>query len=117
VATAALVTELVRQAPALDPETIARLLAVLEADGSALALALARVATLVRDGHVDAGIALPALAMAAATLDDPAAGDREREAARYEIETLLPVPGSSRRVALEPDVPLTALSRARRSRP
>ena len=130
----ALSTRLVQQAPDLDEATVAELIEALQREASPLALAIARVVELVaeqlppsrdrgeqdlhrRAPRVDPGIALPALAMACTTLEDTRLGEREREAARYEIETLLPVPDPARppRIA-GPDVPLTALSRGRRPR-
>ena len=101
-----LITRLVQEAPVLDAAVIAELTGELRADGRPLAEAIARVVELVGARRIDAGIALPALAMACATLCDPRLTEREREAARYEIETLLPVPG-------KPDVPLTSVSRRR----
>ena len=86
------ITELIRDAPAIDPATADELVAGLRDQGDPLALAIARVVELVRAGTIDLGIALPPLAMACATLADRSLGDREREAARYEVETLLPVP-------------------------
>ncbi len=89
--TADLATKLVQQAPDLDPDTIAALRAALEREGSPLALAIARTVELVEEQLVDPGIALPAIAEACATLDastDP----KVREAARYQIDTLQPVP-------------------------
>lgn len=114
---APLITRLVHEAPARDAAVIRDLVAALRADGSPLALVIARVVELVDQGQVDPGIALPALAMAVATLEDPRLGEREHAAARYEIETLLPVPAQSRPAPIAaPDVPLIALSRGRRPR-
>lgn len=110
------ITRLIHEAPVLDAGAIADLLAALAAvdrDRQPLARAIAGVVERVRDRHCDPGIALPALAMACATLCDPALGDREREAARYEIETLLPVPGAPPPKPASPDVPLTQLIRGR----
>jgi hypothetical protein len=104
-------TRLVREAPEL--AAAGELVDVLRADGSPLALAIARIVEYVADGLVDAGIALPALAMACSTLDtsaDPAV----REAARYEIETLTPMPdGMGAGRVVMPDVPASALTRVR----
>ncbi len=105
----ALITRLVQQAPTLDEAVIAELVGELRALGSPLALAIARVVELVGAGRVDPGIALPALAMASTTLADARLTDRERDAARFEIETLLPLP-------VEPDVPVSQLTRGRRPR-
>ncbi|MDX2092335.1 MAG: hypothetical protein SFX73_31010 [Kofleriaceae bacterium] len=108
-----LITRLVREAPDLDAQVIAQLTTALRANGAPLALSIARVVELVADHLIDAGIALPALAMACGTLVDPRLTDREREAARNEIETLLPMPAGAKRFAIpaEPDVPLSALKR------
>lgn len=106
----ALITRLVHEAPELDAQVIEQLLGELRAHGAPLALSIARVVELVADHLIDAGIALPALAMACSTLGDPRLTDREREAARNEIETLLPVPAKGVRFTV-PDVPLTALRR------
>ena len=76
-----LATQLVQQAPALAPATVTELADVLARDGSPLALAIARVL---------AGVALPELADACATL--VVKDERAREAARYRIDTLLPMP-------------------------
>lgn len=118
VAIEAAITRLVQIAPAPDDATAHALVDALRADASPLALAIARVVELVGEGLVDPGVALPALASACATLAAAARGDlgeREREAARYEIETLLPVPEPRPRIAA-PDVPAAALTRARRPR-
>jgi hypothetical protein len=106
-----LITRLVQEAPALDPNVIEQLTDELRANGAPLALSIARVVELVADQLIDAGIALPALAMACGTLVDPRLTDREREAARNEIETLLPMPESGKRFSIPaaPDVPLSAL--------
>ena len=109
------ITALVQSAPQLDPQIIASLTGELREIGSPLALAIARVVELVGDGLVDAGIALPALAMACATLAGGIAGklgESALEAARFEIETLLPVPDKAPRV-VAPDVPLIRVSRRR----
>lgn len=105
----ALITRLVREAPALDTPTIETLVDALAKDGRPLALAIAKVVTLVGHGRIDAGIALPALAMACTTLCDARLTEREHEAARYEIETLLPMP-------VKPDVPVDSLRSASRRR-
>lgn len=110
------ITQLVQTAPALDPAVVEALAADLRGIGSPLALAIARVVELVGEGLVDPGIALPPLAMACATL---AAGIRGTlgepalEAARFEIETLLPLPTQAPRIAA-PDVPIASLRRAPR---
>ena len=87
----AAITRLVQEAPALDRALLADLVAALRADARPLALAIANVLELVGT-KIDPGIALPALATACATLCDPRATHREHDAARYEIDTLLPVP-------------------------
>jgi len=108
----ALSTQLVQQAPGLDMATVAELVEALRREASPLALAIARVVELVGEQLVDPGIALPALAMACTTLEDTRLGEREREAARYEIETLLPLPDAARPAKVAaPDVPLSALRR------
>lgn len=109
----ALVTRLVQAAPALDAATVTELCARLRANGTPLALSIARVVELVAAGAIDQAISLPALAMACGTLCDPRLGEREHEAARYEIETLLPLPPTSKPAPLiaAPDVPLISLKR------
>jgi hypothetical protein len=113
----AAITGLVQQAPALDAATLDELVRKLRGVGSPLALAIARVVELVGTGRVDAGVALPALAMACATLGDGLRGrvsERELEAARYEVETLLPLPDREKPVV--PDVPVDGLIRGPRPR-
>jgi len=110
-----LITELVQRAPIADAAVVDELTAALQRIGTPLARSIARVTELVAEQLVDPGIALPALAMACATLADGvrgALGERELEAARYEIETLQPTPDPPARVVL-PQVPLTALRRRR----
>ncbi len=104
------ITRLVQEAPVLDAGVIGELAAALRADARPLAIAIARVIELVGHGAIDAGIALPALAMACGTLCDRRLTDREHEAARFEIETLLPVP-SKPPSPIAPDVPLSSLKR------
>jgi hypothetical protein len=107
------ITELVQRAPAADPDAVGALIDDLRAVGAPLALAIARVLELVALDLIDAGIALPPLAMACATLADGvrgALGPRELEAARYEIDTLLPTPDPPARVVM-PHVPVSALRR------
>ncbi len=102
---------LVQQAPALDPDVLAHLRDELHAVGSPLALAIARIYELVERDLVDPAIALPALAEACATLVAGIEGrvdERVLEAARYQIDTLEPVPDKPARVDT-PDVPLTSL--------
>lgn len=106
----AAITRLVQEAPALDAAHVRALVAALDGHGAPLARSIARVLEHVAGGTIAAGIALPALAMACATLCDPRLGDREREAARNEIETLLPLPARPPKLAA-PDVPLAALKR------
>jgi hypothetical protein len=105
-----LITGLVQAAPVLDASVVAELCGELRADARPLALAIARVVELVAAGAIDQAISLPALAMACATLCDPRMGNAEHEAARYEIDTLLPMPKTAPMVAA-PDVPLTSLKR------
>jgi hypothetical protein len=111
----ALITQLVRAAPGLGPTVVTELVERLHSVGlphaQPLARAIAAVVALVAEGRIDPGIALPPLAMACATLADGVRGaftSRELESARYEIETLLPLPGA-RPVTAAPDVPLSAL--------
>jgi len=108
-----LVTRLVQEAPILDPAVVTSLCAELRANGTPLALAIAKVIELVAAGAIDQAISLPALAMACATLCDPRLGNTEHAAARYEIETLLPLPPASKPAPLlaAPDVPLISLKR------
>jgi hypothetical protein len=109
------ITELVQRAPEIDAGVVDDLIEALRGVGSPLALAIARIVELVAEQLVDPGIALPPLAMACATLAAGVRGtlgDRELEAARYEIDTLLPTPDPPARVIL-PQVPLTALRRRR----
>jgi hypothetical protein len=112
------ITQLVREAPVMDEAVTAKLLAQLRAVGVPLATSIAQVVELVAAGQIAQGIALPHLAMACATLADGVAGrlsERELEAARYEIDTLLPLPGAPAAPDVrEPDVPLIALSRGSR---
>jgi hypothetical protein len=103
------ITTLVQSAPALSPQIIERLIQELRTQGSPLALSIARVVELVGEQLVDPGIALPALASACATLADDRLGPAALEAARFEIETLLPVPDKAPKL-VTPDVPLTALT-------
>ena len=107
------ITELVQRAPDADPAAVDDLLEALRRVGSPLALAIARVVELVAEQLVDPGVALPPLAMACATLAGGvrgALGVPALEAARYEIETLMPVPDPPARV-VAPHVPVSALRR------
>jgi hypothetical protein len=107
------ITELVQRAPDADADAVDDLLEALRRVGSPLALAIARAVELVAEQLIDPGVALPPLAMACATLADGvrgALGDRELEAARFEIETLTPVPDPPGRV-IAPHVPVSALRR------
>ena len=111
-----LITRLVQEAPARDPQVVDQLLAELEANGSPLARSIAQVVRLVGT-EIDPAISLPALAMACATLCDPRLTTREHEAARFEIETLLPLPADKKPPTIAaPDVPLVSLSRGPRPR-
>jgi hypothetical protein len=115
------ITELVQRAPEIDAGVVDDLIEALRGVGSPLALAIARIVELVAEQLVDPGIALPPLAMACATLAGGVRGtlgERELEAARYEIDTLLPpcgTPDPPARVILPqvPQVPVTALRRRR----
>ena len=112
------ITHLVQIAPEIDASTVDGLIEDLRLVGSPLALAIARILELVALQLVDPGVALPPLAMACATLAGGVRGglgERELEAARYEIDTLLPMPDPPRAVIM-PEVPLSALSRAPRRR-
>jgi hypothetical protein len=103
-----MITSLVQQAPELDLALVAELRTELERDGRPLALAISRVIELVGEQLVNPAIALPALAEACATLaaaKDPVV----LEAARYQVETLQPVPDPPR--ARLPDVPVDSLKR------
>ncbi len=113
------ITQLVQSAPALDASLIDALVDDLRGINaplaSPLALSIARVVELVGEGLIDPGIALPALAMSCATLADGVAGKLDShalEAARFEIETLLPLPDKPPKL-VTPDVPLSSLSRER----
>ena len=98
-----LATQLVQQAPDLDPDTIAALRSGLEQQGSPLALAISRIVELVAEGLVDPAIALPPIAEACAVL--VATSDAKVLAAMlYQIDTLTPMPD-------EPDVPLSRVRR------
>jgi hypothetical protein len=111
-----LITALVQSAPVIDRAVVDELIQHLHRVGSPLARSIARVVELVDEQLVAPGIALPPLAMACATLADGVRGKlttRELEAARYEIETLMPVPDKPPAI-IAPDVPLSAL-RQRRS--
>ena len=114
------ITQLVREAPAQGAAVTAELTLRLREVGSPLALSIARVVELVAEGRIAQGIALPHLAMSCATLADGVAGrlsERELEAARYEIDTLLPVPDAPAAAAPAvriPDVPLISLTRGPR---
>lgn len=113
------ITRLVQDAPALDPAVITALVAHLARVEAPLARSIAQVVELVAAGRVEQAIALPHLAMACATLAAGVAGqltERELEAARYEIDTLLPVPGAPPPAVSAPDVPVGALTRGPRRR-
>jgi hypothetical protein len=104
-----LITRLVREAPALDPDVVSELRDQLWARGSPLALSIARIVELVGEQLVDPAVALPALAEAIATLeasDDPTV----LEAARFQIDTLQPVPDGARHFTI-PDVSAERLKR------
>jgi hypothetical protein len=106
-----LITALVQAAPAADLAVSDELVDCLHRIGSPLARQIARVVELIAEQLIAPGIALPPLAMACATLADGVRGrltDRALEAARYEIETLMPVPDRPPAIAA-PDVPVSAL--------
>ena len=107
-------TALVQRAPDAEPAVVDALVEDLRRLGSRLALAIARVVELVGLDLIDPGIALPPIAMACATLADGvrgALGERELEAARYEIETLMPMPDPPPPRIAAPHVPVSALRR------
>ena len=108
---------LVQEAPKLDPEVIDALRNELALVGSPLALAISRIVELVGEQLVDASISLPAIAEACATLVAGVHGKvdaRVLEAARYQIDTLTPMPDPAPRKIIAPDVPVGALSRGPR---
>ena len=105
-----LITQLVRTAPDLEDAALADLRVVLEQVGTPLARSIWRALELAADQLIDPGIALPALAEACSTLVAGVRGhvdDRVLEAARYQIDTLQPVPDVPRMTV--PDVPLASL--------
>jgi hypothetical protein len=75
----------------------------------ALGCALERCLDLLITGAVDAGIALPALAMASSTARSSSTS--AISAALYEVQTLLPVPGKDFPKPRGPDVPIANLLR------
>ena len=108
-----LATTLVQTAPDLDPLTVGALRRALDDVGSPLALSISRIVELVAEQLVDPGIALPAIAEACATLEAGIRGevdDKVLEAARYQIDTLEPVPDRSPQL-VAPDVPLSHVRR------
>jgi hypothetical protein len=110
----ALATRLVQEAPVLEPSVLDELREALQQVGSPLALAIARIYEFLGHGLVDPAIALPALAEACATLVmgiEGKVGQRELEAARYQVDTLTPMPDKPKNVHAAPDVPLTSLKR------
>jgi hypothetical protein len=111
-----LATKLVQDAPARDPADVTELVLELHAVGSPLALAISRIVEYVDDGLVDAAIALPALAEACATLVAGVRGrvdDKVLEAARYQIDTLTPMPDKPPRVP-SIDVPVDNIIKLRK---
>ncbi|MBV8760193.1 MAG: hypothetical protein JO257_23070 [Deltaproteobacteria bacterium] len=105
----ALATDLVQQAPDLDPDTIAALRTGLEQQGSALALAVSRIVELVAEGLVDMAIALPPIAEACNVLVSTSDA-RVLAAMKYQIDTLEPMPDQPPRIAA-PDVPINRVRR------
>lgn len=105
----ALATQLVQQAPDLDPDTIAALRTGLEQQGSALALAVSRIVELVFEGLVDPAVSLPAIAEACSVLVTTSDA-RVLAAMKYQIDTLEPMPDKPPRVAA-PDVPINLVRR------
>lgn len=105
----ALATQLVQQAPDLDPDTISALETQLQQQGSPLALSIRRIVELVAEGLVDLAIALPPIAEACSVLvtsSDP----RVLDAMKYQIDTLEPVPDKPPPIGA-PDVPLSSLKK------
>ena len=111
------ITSLVQGAPAIDvaiAESLVTALRRIAGDAEPLARSVASVLEHVLAGRVDPGIALPPLAMACNTLQgalDNKLSIRELEAARYEIDTLLPLPAADKPTITAPDVPLARLHR------
>ncbi len=111
-----LATKLVQDAPARDVADVTELVLELRAVGSPLALAIARIVEYVDEGLVDAAISLPAIAEACATLVAGVRGqvdDRVLEAARYQIDTLTPMPDKPPRVT-SIDVPVANIIKLRK---
>ncbi len=111
----ALSIQLVQDAPELDGDVVAALRTELEAIGSPLALAISRIVELVHEGLVAPAISLPAIAEACATLVagvQGRVGEGVLEAARYQIDTLTPMPDKPPRVTV-PDVHAIDLVRRR----
>jgi hypothetical protein len=109
--------QLVQDAPHINNAVVAELRELLQHVGSPLALTIARIVELVEEGLVDPAISLPAIAEACATLVAGVQGkldQRVLEAARYQIDTLTPMPDKPPRVAT-PDVPLIDLVRRPKS--
>ena len=106
-------TRIVQDAPAIDPKVLEALHVELHAVGSPLALVIWRIYELVDEGLVSKAIALPALAEACATLVAGIrglVGEGVLEAARYQIDTLTPMPDKPPRIGT-PDVPLISLKK------
>jgi len=110
-----LINALIESAPARDRATVEALLGKLRANGTALALTIARILEYVDEDLVDAGVALPALAEAIDALLDPHANAAAKAAADYRIATLEPRPDANRggTAFVVPDVPVGSLSRGR----
>ena len=103
-------TQLVQDAPDLHEDTVAALRTNLERIGTPLALTIARIVELVHEGLVDPAISLPAIAEACATLVAGTRGQVDHkvlEAARYQIDTLTPMPDKPPRVAAPDTAPCT----------
>jgi hypothetical protein len=104
--------ELALLTAASSPVGAALLTAASSPAGSALVdlcCAMERCLELIGEGRVDPGLALPALAMAAHTARSSFAP--AISAARYEIETLLPIPGQAPAPRRSLDVPAQSLVR------
>ena len=106
-------TRIVQDAPHIDPKVLEALHSELHSVGSPLALVIWRIYELVAEGLVDQAIALPALAEACATVVAGIrglVGDSVLEAARYQIDTLTPMPDKPAKIST-PDVPLISLKK------
>ncbi len=111
-----LVTRLIHTAPAREIDIVRELVDQLHGVATPLARSIARIIELVDEDLVDPGIALPALAMACSTLAAGLRGELGEptlEAARYEIDTLQPMPDGPVKVTM-PSIPASSLVRLSR---